>query len=138
MPYYPATPAVWTTWTPTLTNISGGTINYAKYIQIGKTIHFRFRYTLAGAGVAGTPGITFPTALHADYDTAGADTSNFLCTGQLDDVTGSRYPIIAFIASSTRFDIYQETSSIAGISSTAPFTWAAGDVIEVQGTYEAA
>jgi hypothetical protein len=36
------------TWSPTLTNISGGTTNLAKYIQIGKTVHFKFEYTFAG------------------------------------------------------------------------------------------
>ena len=37
--------AAWQSWTPTFTNMSGGTLNYAKYHQIGKTIHFRLKYT---------------------------------------------------------------------------------------------
>lgn len=128
---------VWQTWAPTFTNLSGGTLNYAKYIQIGKTVYFRWRYTLAGAGVAGLVGFSLPANLAANYtdirDTIVAD-------GQLKDATGDSFkPWIAW-GSSSRLDVYFNNagSNFQATSSTAPFTWAVSDILMVVGSYEAA
>lgn len=125
----------WQSWTPTLTNLSGGTINYAKYIQIGKTVHFRFKYTLAGAGVSGLPRMTLPVTANADY--AAVDTYHF--TGQFQDATGFIWVILSYMASTTAIDLgYLNTSAnLASTSSTTPFTWAVSDTIKISGTYEA-
>lgn len=131
----------WSTWTPTLTNLSGGTQTYAKWIQIGKTVHFRFKYTLAGAGVSGVPGFTLPTTPVSGYDTDdnGTLSSNVLLR---DAGTGDYLGFLTF-GTATRVDVYAVLASgtyaaYAGISSTVPFTWANGDNIQVHGTYETA
>lgn len=77
----------WQSWTPTFTNLSGGTLNYAKYTRVGKTVHFRFKYTLGGAGMGTDPRITLPIAPHADY--VASDT--YQINGQLNDATGIRW-----------------------------------------------
>ncbi len=130
----------WQSWTPTLTNLSGGTLTFAKYIQVGKTVHFRFRYVLGGAGVGTTPTITLPVAASSDYDTSGSDTSTMQVTGQLNDVTGGRWiPVLGFTSSTVVAVFYINSSPTwATVSATTPFTWASGDIIEIYGTYEAA
>ena len=126
----------WQTWAPTLTNLSGGTINYAKYIQIGKTVFLRFKYTLAGAGVSGAPRFTLPVSASSNY--AAGDYG--LVAGLLFDATGNAFFPIANFASAGAMDIahVNANSNVSAISSTAPFTWATGDHILVSVVYEAA
>ena len=126
----------WSSWTPTLTNLSGGTLNYAKYIQVGKTVHWRLKYTLAGAGVTGLPRITLPVTAHSDY----VSFDHFDMTGQFQDATGFIWQAFGYLASTSAFDVgYLNTSlNFAVTSSTAPFTWAVSDSIKLSGTYEAA
>ncbi len=130
----------WQSWVPTLTNLSGGTLTYANYLQIGKVVVFRFRYVLAGAGVSGTPRMTLPVTASSTYDVAGADSDSLPIVGELDDITGSRYFPSALFASTSSIDIhyFTATPAIGIISSTSPFTWASGDVIQFHGLYEAA
>lgn len=131
----------WTTWVPTLTNLSGGTVTYAKYQQIGKTVHFRFKYVLAGAGVSGLIGLTLPTAVASGYGTDDGEiienTVHFRDTGT------ALYKGGATFGSATRIDLSALDSgaarlAFAATSATVPHTWAATDVIIVAGTYEAA
>lgn len=133
--------AAWQTWTPTLSNLSGGTQTYAKYIQIGKTVHFRFKYVLGGAGVTGQPTITLPTAVASGYGTDDGDTIN--ATVLYRDTGSAIYPGLASFASATAIKLFVINAagtygSFSSISSTVPFTWASTDVIVISGTYEAA
>lgn len=134
--------AAWSTWTPTWTNISGGTTTYAKYIQIGKTVHFRLKYTLSGANISGTEvSFTPPVTAHADYAQTGVDfvgethlrdagTSTF--SGMCIWITGGNFAVRVNTASGS----YVETG--VQLTSTVPFTWANTDMILVKGTYEVA
>lgn len=131
----------WDDWTPSLTNLSGGTLNYARYTTVGKTIKFRFKYTLAGAGVSGNVTFSLPTAMHADYDNDFA--SPFGSAVFIDDGVGSFTGVVAKGSSSTTVALRcQRVSgsniSNIGLSSTVPFTWANNDVILAEGSYEAA
>lgn len=131
--------AAWATWSPSLTNLSGGAVTYAKYVQIGKTVFFRFRYVLGGAGISGTPSISMPTSLNAGYSAADIVDAEV----QLQDATGNYYTGKAIVASSTTIALYAQTSGSAhsfleAVSSTVPFTWANTDIITVVGTYEVA
>jgi len=130
----------WASWTPTLTNLSGGTQNYAKYIQIGKTVFFRFKYTLGGAGVSGNVSFSVPVTASAEY-TGGNDpigTCNFL------DVGTEGYTGVVVLTNTTTANVrvfgtggtYATYST--GISAPVPHTWANNDVIFAVGSYEAA
>lgn len=61
----------WSSWTPTMGGaytIGNGTITYAKYIQIGKTVHFRFKTTVGSTTAVGASiTMSLPVNLHADY-----------------------------------------------------------------------
>ena len=126
----------WQSWTPTLSNLSGGTLTYAKYVQIGKTVHFRFKYTLAGAGITGSVDVTLPVAAFA-----GATTSDYMDGSAVFQHTGvSTFlgPILFLGTASVRLQYLQSTSQVTNISSSVPFTWANTDVISAVGSYEAA
>jgi hypothetical protein len=130
----------WTSWTPSFTNLSGGTLNYAKYTQVGKTILYRIKYTLGGAGVSGSISFSLPVNLTADYvandslvgDVTYLDTGNARYTGVVAaGSTASTLSIRAINASGTY-------SAVADLSATVPFTWGNTDVILVAGSYEGA
>jgi hypothetical protein len=130
----------WQDWTPTLANLSGGTLTYADYIQIGKTVHFRFRYVLAGAGVGTGPTFTLPVTPHADY------VDNDIITGSVELVdTGTARFIGGILINQTNdtadLVVYNAATAKLGVSSitaTVPHTWANTDVVSATGTYEAA
>lgn len=132
---------VWQSWTPTLTNLSGGTLNYAKYIQIGKTVHVRFKYTLGGAGVAGSVSVSAPVAMSTDYVTAAVegiegqalylDFGTGVNPGHVRWDTSDKINLLCYGAASTY------ANSVA-LGPTVPFTWAANDIIAFAATYEAA
>jgi hypothetical protein len=132
----------WANWTPTLTNLSGGTITYAQYTQIGKSIFFRFKYTLAGAGVAGAFSLTPPVARRTTtkgYATNDGINGNVTFT---DDSTGAlNYGPLLFNASGNIATFAWNAAStyltITNLSSTVPFTWANLDSIVMAGSYEA-
>ena len=131
----------WQSWTPTWTNLSGGTLNYARYIQIGKTVHFRLKYTLGGAGVSGNVSFTAPVEVstgYADQFATPMGTATYIDNG-----VGSFEGSTKWADSSTTIALRVRRvsgSNIANtaLSSTVPFTWASSDVILAEGTYEAA
>lgn len=133
----------WQAWSPTTANITvgNGTI-FAEYIQIGKLVHFKFKFTLGSTSAMGSgPTITLPVTPAADHI---ANTEQVLAWGTILDsgtavytsalqfATGSNYEFRVHNASST-YLLSQGT-----ISSTVPMTWANGDVLSVHGFYEAA
>lgn len=126
----------WETWTPTLTNLSGGTITYAKYKVIGKTVHFRFKYTLAGAGVTGAVALTLPVTASSEY----TNLTSYSCESGLLDATGFLWGGMSYFETTTRISlgVHNALANYQPLSSTVPFTWAASDVITLSGTYEAA
>jgi len=132
----------WTTWTPTFTNLSGGTLNYSKYSQVGKTVFYKLKYTLAGAGVSGR--ITFSTPVTMATMTAGemlSGIATFYDTSAPDEKIGiTEYVSTTTIrlTASTADTSYTGLSLATGSSATVPFTWATGDIIVVNGMFEAA
>lgn len=132
----------WTSWTPTLTNLSGGTLTYAKYCQIGKTVHWRFKYTMAGANVSGLVNITAPVTMSSDYG-AGSSNAEPLGVAIFLDVGSALYQGVVLPTSDGKLNI--RVSGSAGtyanpgdISATVPFTWGNTDILSAAGTYEAA
>lgn len=126
----------WDSWTPTLTNLSGGTITRAAYKLVGKTVFFHFIYTLAGAGVAGIVGFSLPVAGNSGFG------SSPIGNARLIDANGSTYQAIPLFSLDTCVVNVMNVSStyptIVALSPTIPFTWASGDSIHVTGVYEAA
>ena len=128
-----ATP--WKSWTPTTTNLTvgtGGSIN-AKYIQLGKTVHFRIRVTLGSSAfsVGSTPTMTLPVNHNAIYS------YNVISGARYEDVNGS-WIVGLTIINDNKVTPMLFASTWTGVTATAPFTWAAGDMMHLQGTYEAA
>lgn len=132
---------IWQDWTPSLVNLSGGTINYSKYGQIGKTVHGSFRYTLGGAGVAGSVTISLPVTAAARY---GSTTRQPIGQVSMVDTGTEEYGGALLITNSTTVGtiiVYGAGATYlteGGISSTVPHTWASTDTIDVTFTYEAA
>lgn len=134
-----ATEAAWSSWVPTFTNLSGGTLNYAKFKQVGKTVHYRIGYTLGGAGVAGSVTFSLPVAASTSYlDGSPIGRIRFQDTG-----TGNSYGIVQYVSATANGLMVIEVASgtyLSGtvLSSTAPHTWANTDTISITGSYEAA
>jgi hypothetical protein len=123
----------WKDWTPTLTSITLGAGSLAcKYTQIGKTVHFRIRFTMgAGSAVGTNPRFSYPVAPHAAYIAIG------IGNGRLEDVTGSWYCCFTFGYADAIY-VMQIANVMTGVTATSPFTWATSDSIYLTGTYEAA
>ncbi len=137
----------WQSWTPTWVNVTvgNGTIDYAKYLQIGKTVFFRIKFTLGStSSITGSVTLGLPVNASATYDDVNEDTvaGALLCRdtslsglniGGLRIDTTSTHRVIPFVvnAASTYAGAVTPNGSI-------PFTWATGDAISMSGSYEAA
>lgn len=129
----------WQTWTPTFTGMTGGTLNYSKYIQVGKTVFYRWKYTLAGAGISASVTFTLPVTANADYSQdIDMGNANYVDSGtQLYKGTVTVSSVtVAFL----RAMLVSGANIVASstLSSTVPFTWGSADYIIVTGSYEAA
>lgn len=125
----------WTTWTPTFANFTKGsaTVN-ARYIQIGKTVHYSLEITLSGSTMGSNPTFSLPVATNTK-------TVMFpMGVGYILDNGTASYNMRIRWASTTTVEMSYWNSSAtgAGISSSTPMTWANGDSISINGTYEAA
>lgn len=134
----------WQSWVPTWTNliVTGSSLDYAKYIQIGKTVHFKLKLTLGG-GNAPTGSITFSTPVT-------------MAALQIGDVIEGAVQMFDFSASGVAVGLltYGSTTTLkpasmtsdatyAGLSgsytsSSIPFAWGNSDAIIMAGTFEAA
>lgn len=130
----------WQSWTPTLSGRfdDADWTKACKYIQIGKTVYYRLFLTATaaapmGGGVANCI-FTLPVT-SINYGTAQRQSVG---NGFFNDDTGSAYPGIAIWASTTTAIIQTVGTTLAAITSTAPFTWTTSDTIYIQGYYEAA
>ncbi len=133
----------WQTWSPTWTNltIGNGTVNYANYIQTGKTVVFRLRVTFGNTTtIGGTPvSFTLPVALNA-ATTTNVDTIGY--TVQLYDTNVTNYVGGLRVFSSTAVSISAMPVgayvNLSDMSATVPFAWNSGDIFTVTAYYEAA
>lgn len=131
--------AAWTSWVPTLTNMTlgAGTVT-AKYRRVGKTLDWRFKFVLGAGSAMGTdPAFSIPSGmtLSGDY-TAAQDP---LGDVQLRDAGTNNYHGPALYGSSTTIAMFWWNSSVLnGITSTAPFTWTSTDAIACTGRAELA
>lgn len=133
----------WTDWTPTWTNLTtgNGTLNWAKYCQVGKTVFFRLKFTLGTTSSVGTtPTFTLPVTSSSSYESLGSALGPLATR----DVSGSAsfFGMVYWNSTTTAAPAtYGVSGSLLGrntFTSTVPFTWANTDYIECSGSYEAA
>jgi hypothetical protein len=128
----------WTTWTPTLSDITvgNGTVS-AAYKQIGKTVFWEFRLVF-GSTTSVTGGNSF-----LNLPVTGKRIVSKSMVGQMIDANGSIYPSIGYWIGESGFYFGVINASgtygtLTQMSSTVPFTWTTSDSITYSGVYEAA
>jgi hypothetical protein len=131
-----AEPGAWTTYTPTLTNVtlgSGGTVT-GRYEQVGKTVRGHVEITL-GTGGAFTGAMEFSVPAGRRAPAAGQSVGTAIAA----DVSAGINQIFAVVGFSAgsrlRCSLIPSSNSVAA---TVPWTWAAGDSIVADFAYEAA
>ena len=131
-------PNNWTTWVPTLTNLTLGSGSLtARFRQVHKTLDYKFRFIYGSGSAVGTaPRFTLPFTPHAQY-TASNDV-----IGQatlLDSGTQNRQGVAMVVSGSTVeiFDV-NSSGSHATITASSPWTWTTNDSLSVSGTIELA
>lgn len=122
----------WTAYTPTLSNwtLSNGTLTGA-YLQAGKLVIFRILYTVGSTDTkSGGPVFSLPAA--TDSARAG------MCIGEafLNDVSAPTRAYRRVIQNSST-GCFMASDDDTRLSPTAPWTWATGDLMTIQGLYEA-
>lgn len=130
----------WVTYTPTLTNLTlGSGTSVAAFCRIGRTIHYRWTFTLgAGSAVGTDPQFTLPTA----PATAFTIQDGLLGLVNMGDTgTNTFFGHVGFVSGSTA-RIYADgtagaTAVRTTVTATVPFTFGSADTIQVVGTYEA-
>ena len=132
----------WTSFTPTWINLTqgNGTVVYAKYSQINKTVHFAVNFIWGSTtSLSGHWGMQLPV-------TAAHQQSLGLNSALLSDWGTTVYWGKSFLANTTDLYFYSDKVLSSNyvyyeaVSATAPFTWTGtvSDAITFQGTYEAA
>lgn len=132
----------WASWAPTWTNVTvgAGTVT-AKYIQDGKTVHFRLNFILSGSTISGLIGFSLPVTAATHASTVALSQ---IGTGRILDTGTTVYMAAVALGTTTRADIqaisrpttYLERVNTSG---TVPIAaWADNDEIYVEGKYEAA
>lgn len=133
----------WIAWTPTLVNLNIGSTGtqVARYTQIGNTVTYLYQATLGGAGISvGAVGVSLPVTPAAHYlvNVSFIGNTVYLEAGVAHYVGMARIGGSINTAALRNIGAGGAFTSTAALSSTTPFTWGAGDVMEVTGTYEAA
>lgn len=126
----------WTAFTPTLAGftLGDGTVT-GKYSQAGKTVSWNATMTFGStsAAAAASPTLTIPvTAASATNAPVGAEFYDVSTTTYYDAVGRYSSTTVVTLAIPGASGVWTTPST------TAPFTWATGDMIIVSGTYEAA
>ena len=129
----------WASWTPTLTNMTEGNgTKTGKYIQIGKTVFFKFQFTLGSTSAMGTdPQFSVPvTAIASDANSVigqsvyrDAGTETYFGSVYLNATTTAKF-------NSNATDATWLRASATPPDSTRPFTWTTNDIITAVGFYE--
>lgn len=129
--------AAWASYTPTLTNVTLGNGTLAgAYYQVGKTIHYRALLTFGSTTtVSGSIQFALPTTANSSQ-TAGNFPLGISTMKGTSTVYGWARLVAAANAVAPVYNTAATTSS--DCTATAPYTWASGNFIFVQGVYESA
>lgn len=136
--------AAWTSWTPSWTNLTVGAATVeAKYIQIGKTVHWYLYIALSGSSMGTGPIFSLPVTAAAYTQ----QTRHPIGYGDIVDVGVQDYAGKVYFASTTTAVIVAQAVHEAGatdyiknvaLDSSTPFAWGNGDYMALQGSYQAA
>lgn len=131
----------WAAWTPSWTNITvGNGTSTGYYIQTGKTINYWAKLTFGTTtAVTGAPYVSFPVTTSAHYDYS--QVTGFISYKDVSAV--SFFKGECFWDTTGRQALYHiltngTYASFEASSSSAPFTFATGDIIGITGSFEAA
>jgi hypothetical protein len=136
--WVPALPiGAWQSWSPVLSAgwLNGNGTWDAKYCQIGKTVHVRANFTVGSTTTKGTDmRISLPV-------TANHTSQTWNCNANV--AGGTQYSMLIRMETTTALRVVAQNAaatytSITQVTSTVPGTWATGDNIAFQITYEAA
>ena len=124
----------WTTWTPTLTNITAGngTVT-AKYLQVGKMVNVYFKFILGStSAITGNPTFTLPVSA----------VQQVIAPAYIQDAGTNNYYGILTLGGGSGTIVMQNVAgtypSFAAISSTVPMTWTTNDYLYSNISYEVA
>lgn len=134
----------WVTYSPTLTNFTvgagGSPISTVRWRYVGTMIEVDYKFVLGTTGaITGAPRFTLPVTGASTYVSPA-----IRGVGSLIDISaGTIYMSFEAVTTSAgAATIYYNGSPapppLANISSTAPFTWAVGDILEGAFTFEPA
>ena len=131
----------WKTFTPTISGstwaIGDGTIQ-GRYTSLGKTISFEVKIVFGSTSVYGTSGPLIkvtPTGVTAN-SSIGAPFSATYTDSSTGDMYAGRGIIISGFPNEPQ--LHTQASPMGQVIDTTPFTWATGDSIVLNGTYETA
>lgn len=131
----------WQTWTPTMSNFThdAGTLT-ARYIQIGKTVHYVFYLKMGTGDAMGTaPSFTTPvTAKNALFGTREWVAGFGMCGTSTP--SGDQVIVGYMAANGTKISLYylDANAKAAYITASVPFTWSAASAHDLilKGSYE--
>lgn len=133
---FPLGVGAWTSFTPTLTQSGAVTkTTDAKYMRIGRTVHFKIKLIVTGSGTAANAvRVGLPVA-------AAAATDFFIGQGIIYDSSATLlYRALVTMADADEVFLSPTNSTVADVLGITQFTagLASGDVVTLSGTYEAA
>jgi len=128
----------WQTYSPTLSGgwaNGNGTYGYAAYAKLGKLVFFSVDFTIGSTTTKGTT-LTLSLPVTANSTATMSNLRGIASIG------GTIYDLTFFGASTSTITgaAYNSAGTYTvrtGITATVPGTWATGDIVRVQGFYEA-
>ena len=124
------------TWGSAVT-VGNGTAT-GSYLTLGKLVVFRAKFVLGSTSSIGSNPATVTLPV-----TAASSTPYVLATARFYDTSATKWYLAGVSSTTTVASLYQVNTSglnnrYDSISSTAPFTWATGDELDIFAAYEAA
>lgn len=135
----------WQTYAPVISSTGAapvwangnGVYNYAKFCQIGKTVHFAIRFTF---GTLTTKSTTNVMSISLPITAAVGNVMTFAASAS---VAGNAFIMSVLSATTTTVQLFAINSAGTyanpnGVTASIPAAWVTGDSIIFNGTYEAA
>ena len=127
----------WQAWTPTVSGgftVGNGSWSNAIYCQIGKTVHFTAVFTYGSTSSANTMNVSLPVTARV----AASQMNNGYC-----NAGGNAFSLTVRMNTTSNVQVYANGSAVAyvnlaNLTTLIPGTWATGNILAINGTYEAA
>lgn len=132
---------VWTAYTPTVGGTGwakGSGTTSGRYCKIGKTVHFEiiYNFSTAGGGSAGGSALTLSLPETANSTLA----PNYVNVVYVDASPAAQYvglgSIITTVVTCLTTNAGGTYAALNNVTTTTPMTWATGDEVRINGTYE--